>query len=443
MKKNNNLKYINKVEKEFSLSASGMRRMVRDFHSEMKKGLRGAPGSLKMIPTYVDIPTGKEKGLFLALDLGGTNFRVLELELYGGGKTGDPVVRKYVLDKKSIAGPGSELFDFFARCIESFMKDANLSRSGEIKLGFTFSFPIKQTSVASGSLVLWTKGFKATGVVGRDVVGLLNDALRRKGLNNIRVTALANDTVGTLIAKSYSDKNCDVGVIIGTGTNACYREKVSNIKKWRGARVPSGRMIINIEWGNFNKLTRTKYDTALDRNSANPGDQRLEKMVSGMYMGEVVRLVLLDMIKRGILFGGREKGCIDDPGRFKTEYVSVIELDASSGLKKTDAVLKDIGIKYAVLYDRLLVRNICDIVSRRGARICASALAAVVTKMDAHLSRKHTIAIDGSVYEKHPAFAKKMGEGLKDIFGKKASRIRIELSKDGSGKGAAIIAAVA
>jgi hexokinase len=436
-------KFLKQLEKDFNISPTRMRRMVRDFHSQMKKGLRGASSSLKMIPTYVDIPTGKEKGLFLALDLGGTNFRVLELELKGMGRTGDPIVKKYVLDKKRIAGPGAELFDFFARCVGSFMEDARLGRTEEIKLGFTFSFPIKQTSVASGSLVLWTKGFKATGVVGRDVVGLLNDALKRKGLNNIRVTALANDTVGTLIAKSYSDKNCDVGVIIGTGTNACYREKIANIKKWRGARTPSGRMIINIEWGNFNKLGRTKYDVALDKNSANPGDQRLEKMVSGMYMGEVVRLVLVDMIKRSILFSGRKKGAICEPGSFKTEYVSLMELDRSKELAKTDDILKELGVKNTTLEERFLVRAACDIVSRRGARISASALAAVVTKMDAHLSKKHTIAIDGSVYEKHPAFSKKMGDGLKDIFGKKASRIKIELSKDGSGKGAAIIAAIA
>ena len=438
-----NSKYLNSIKKDFQISTSGMRGIVRRFHSEMKKGLRGKPGSLKMIPTYVDIPTGKEKGSFLALDLGGTNFRVLKLELKGRGRTGEPVVKKFVLDKKRITGPGVKLFDFFAACIENFMKDARLGRSKGIKLGFTFSFPIKQTGVASGNLVLWTKGFKATGVVGRNVVALLNDALKRKGLDNIRVTALANDTVGTLIAKSYSDKACDVGVIIGTGTNACYREKVSNIKKWRGARTPSGRMIINIEWGNFNKLGRTKYDIALDKRSENPGDQALEKMVSGMYMGEVARLVTHDMIKRGILFRGRKSGSLADKGSFKTEYVSLVELDTSRGLKKIEDLLKKLGVKDSTLEERLLVRIICDIVSLRGARISASALGAVVTKMDPRLLRKHTIAIDGSVYEKHPAFANKIDAGLKDLFGKRASRINIELSKDGSGKGAAIIAAVA
>ena len=38
--------------------------------------------SVKCWPTYVrKLPNGEEQGRFLALDLGGTNFRVLSLEL--------------------------------------------------------------------------------------------------------------------------------------------------------------------------------------------------------------------------------------------------------------------------------------------------------------------------------------------------------------------------
>ena len=33
-------------------------------------------------------------------------------------------------------------------------------------IGFTFSFPVKQTSVDSGILIKWTKGFAVSGTVG-------------------------------------------------------------------------------------------------------------------------------------------------------------------------------------------------------------------------------------------------------------------------------------
>ena len=66
----------------------------------------------------------------------------------------------------------------------------------------------------------------------------------------------------------------------------------------------------------------------------------------------------------------------------------------------------------------------------------------MVTKMDPYLSRKHTVAIDGSMYEKHHAFSGKVKATLKEIFGnKKATNIKLSLTKDASAKGGAIIAA--
>lgn len=39
---------------------------------------------IPMIPSYVShVPTGEEKGTLIALDLGGTNFRVCSIELHG------------------------------------------------------------------------------------------------------------------------------------------------------------------------------------------------------------------------------------------------------------------------------------------------------------------------------------------------------------------------
>ena len=53
---------------------------------------------MKCWPTYVrNLPTGKERGKFLALDLGGTNFRVLALEL-----TED---KEFLMDSKIYAIP--------------------------------------------------------------------------------------------------------------------------------------------------------------------------------------------------------------------------------------------------------------------------------------------------------------------------------------------------
>ena len=47
---------------------------------------------------------------------------------------------------------------------------------------------------------------------------------------------------------------------------------------------------------------RTKWDLAVDEMSLNPGRQIFEKMISGMYMGELVRQVLIDMVMEELIF---------------------------------------------------------------------------------------------------------------------------------------------
>ena len=437
---------ISRIGKEFALSTADLRRIMREFRSEMAKGLAGGKSSLKMIPTYVDKPTGREKGDFIALDLGGTNFRILEIALKGGGRTGDPRIMKFVLQKRHVNGQGSELFDFIAGCMRKFLDKYKIT-DDKLDLGFTFSFPVNQTAVASGTLVCWTKDFSAKGVVGQDVVALLVRAFRKKGVDLVNVSALVNDTVGTLVAKAYQDTDCDIGIILGTGTNACYRESLSGIRKWRGPSTKSGKMLVNTEWGNFNKLKLNRYDTFLDAHSENKGYQILEKAVSGMYLGEIARLVLVNLVKDGMLFGemGSKvfKNAAGGTKLFRSEYASEILGDRSAGLAATGRILASLGVRKTSTEERRVVRDVCAIVRRRAARIATAALGAVILEMDGRLVRRHTAAIDGSVYEKMPGFAADMRAALVELFGSRASRIKLTLAKDGSGKGAAIVAAVA
>jgi hexokinase len=57
-----------------------------------------------------------------------------------------------------------ELFDFIAKTLADFVATEGEgfdAHSGQIReLGFAFSFPVLQTSVKSGIVIHWTKGFK-------------------------------------------------------------------------------------------------------------------------------------------------------------------------------------------------------------------------------------------------------------------------------------------
>lgn len=52
------------------------------------------------------------------------------------------------------------------------------------------------------------------------------------------------------------------------------------------------------------------------------------------------------------------------------------------------------------------------------------------------------MAIDGSVFEHYPHFKNRMYDALREIFGLSADNINLALARDGSGVGAALIAAV-
>ena len=64
---------------------------------------------------------------------------------------------------------------------------------------------------------------------------------------------------------------------LGTGSNACYVEKVENAEMFDGDKSKP-YVIINTEWGAFGDdgrldFVRTEYDREIDQYSINPGKQ--------------------------------------------------------------------------------------------------------------------------------------------------------------------------
>ncbi|KAL5662567.1 hypothetical protein ACJX0J_029692, partial [Zea mays] len=289
-----------------------------------------------------------EHGLFYALDLGGTNFRVLRVQL--GGREKRVVKQQYEevsIPPHLMVGTSIELFDFIAAALAKFVdtegEDFHLPEGRQRELGFTFSFPVNQTSISSGTLIKWTKGFSINGTVGEDVVSELSRAMERQGLD-MKVTALVNDTVGTLAGGRYMDNDVVAAVILGTGTNAAYVEHANAIPKWTGLLPKSGNMVINTEWGSFKsgKLPLSEYDKAMDFESLNPGEQIYEKMISGMYLGEIVRRILLKLAHDASLFGDVVPTKLEQPFILRTPDMSAMHHDSSHDLKTLGSKLKDI-----------------------------------------------------------------------------------------------------
>lgn len=160
-------------------------------------------------------------------------------------------------------------------------------------------------------------------------------------LPRIRVAAIANDTVATFISLAYAVKAAPhsrvaMGLIVGTGTNATvpmrpdclHTEKQSQLKNASATET----VVINTEWtirGTDAPLEalgiKTKWDRILDKNSDAPGFQPFEYMTSGRYLGEIVRLMFLDVISAaddtvGVPASLQQKNGI--PTRFLSELVA-------------------------------------------------------------------------------------------------------------------------
>ncbi|KAK4189775.1 putative glucokinase [Podospora australis] len=485
-----------RITSQFEFGDDLVNKAVKEFQRQMTEGLEKDGASLSQIPTYVTaVPNGTEKGLYMAVDLGGTNFRVCSIQL-NGDTTFNLTFSKVAIPRElMVAKTAQELFAFLAKQIELFLQTHHEDHFEQhvrrrmtmsspegfkdehvFRLGFTFSFPVQQVGINKGTLIRWTKGFDIPDAVGKDVCALLQDEIDKLHLP-VKVAALVNDTVGTLMARSYSSPgktSTVLGAIFGTGTNGAYVEKLSNLKKPLEGEydTSTGEMVINTEWGSFDNqlgvLPNTPWDIALDKASTNPGIQMYEKRVSGMFLGEILRLVLIDLLKNpSVSFFKDENSSSNDwksttnilasssiyqQWGLDTAIMSVAAADNTPELATLRGELeKQLGIYSAGLDDAQAFKALAYAVGRRAARLSAVAIAAIVLQTGkltdpANKDEPIDIGVDGSLVEHYPYFRDMIYEALAKIDGvgeEGANRIRIGIAKDGSGVGAALIALVA
>lgn len=417
---------------QFAVSAAALNAIADRFTQEIEDGLSGAPVSLKLLPSYLAKPSGRERGQYLALDFGGTNVRLLLVELAGGGQC--RVTEHHAWPLKDPAGAydytsagvsGDELFDSIAGKLAEFVPGNRI-----YPLGHTFSFPCRQSGVNQAVLIHWTKEIKTRGVEGRDIGMLLTRALERAGRANIIPQAIINDTVGTLLAAAYSDSSVMAGSICGTGHNTCYLEP--------DAPLTGKPMILNMESGNFDTHTLNYYDQLLDTASERPGEQKLEKQVAGRYLGELFRLVIADLCTKDLIAaeGGHS---FSEPYSIKSEHLNYL-LNETGAAANGDS-FQDYLQTGITIDERRFFRSIAALITARSAKLVAATYLGTLRHTDPELTGEHTIAIDGSLYEKMPGYRETIEKTLKQHLPRSAA-VKTRLTKDGSGVGAAVAAAV-
>jgi len=411
------------VDKESILRIAGL------FRETLEASLKGEKTCLKMLPSYIGKPTGHEKGVFMTMDMGGTNLRCTKFKIENGnfeklGEIKEKLISKeknFDLTKADVTA--DKLFGFMAECMEKIIEPGE-----SLYLGNTFSFPCRQEGINEAYLIQWTKEIATSGVEGQNINKLLADALKARNIN-IQPVVILNDTVGTLLVAMYSYQEADIGSIMGTGHNTCYLENNHPLN--------GGKMIVNIESGNYNiGLPVTKYDEIIDRNSQIPGAQLLEKMVSGYYMGSLVKEVCKDLYNNKVIFTSStaDTGTFFDQS-FNALMVENFILYPQKTSEQYNCTMEDAEI----------IKAVSQAVLKRTVRLVAATYLGILFHQEngTRINNKHIIAIDGTIYEKMPKASILMEETFKEVLGSDAENIGIRLVKDGSGLGAAIAAAVA
>ncbi len=400
------------------------------FIKEMENGLAGKESSLIMIPTYIEVNKQiTANQAVIAIDAGGTNFRTAKVyfndkmelitEKLNNGKM--PAFERE-LSKE-------EFFETMAGYLKEYVNDSD-------KIGLCFSYAVEIYPDKDGRLLEWSKEIKAPEVIG-EMIG--KNLLKAMGTPDKEIVLL-NDTVATLLAghSTAAGKKYDtfIGFILGTGTNTCYIESNKNITKKENLN-PDKDQIINIESGNFAKVTQTDIDILFDNQTKNPGRYTFEKMIAGGYFGGLCTTALKVAADENV-FSEKTKSQVKKLQDLTTEEVNkfVCNIDADSNpLAKVLATDEDKN-SAAVIIEGII---------ERAAKLVAANLGAVILKTGKARSADNPVlmTIEGTTFYKMKNFQEMFNAFLQDFLsGDKKRYYEITEVENSSLLGAAIAAIV-
>ncbi|KAI5291338.1 hypothetical protein KEM54_005330, partial [Ascosphaera aggregata] len=426
--------FLREIEAIFTqhLTQSNMLAMSKGICSQVN--VNAKKSDISMLPSFTyTLPTGTETGTYLALDVGGSTLRISLVELNGKDRGMQPLLAKSVLISEDVKRlRGKEFFAWMAKSIDDALSSGDRKYGygkDPLPTGLSWSFPIEQTSIGGGRILPMGKGFLCSdGIVGLDLGELISEACSKRSLN-ITLAALINDSSATLLSKAYSVPSTRMSLIVGTGTNAATFIPVEAIGSDKfGQRDPdwfaeAERVIVNSElsvYGGDNVLKLSRWDEILNCEHIKPDFQPLEYMTAGRYLGEIVRLIIVEAVNTAGLFGGILPSSMEKPYSFDTAIVSCIEADNTAALTASAAFMQKLHtfVEPPTPREMLFLKGVCVSVSRRAAAYIATAIYGLWTVCNEHERSLNnsgcpssladppsiSIACDGAVILKYSGF---------------------------------------
>ncbi len=130
--------YLQDVESQFE--PQDVLVLSNNLQAELRQHMISS--SVSMLPSFIyDLPTGQERGTYLALEVGGSNLRMALVELRGQ----DIVIRQigsFPIDTGILQLKGYKFFDWIAERILEFVV-VEEEKDGPLPMGIAWSFPIE------------------------------------------------------------------------------------------------------------------------------------------------------------------------------------------------------------------------------------------------------------------------------------------------------------
>ena len=269
------------MPQRFRLTLDQLLDTAGDFATGVSLGLTQDEQEIKALITYV-APSAMPEREALVVDLGGTSVRAARVLV---GVEPAIVSGPAVADLPIVRGRSLSLADFLSVQTELL---AEVCSTQKLPLGYCFSYPTRSLDDGDAILLNWTKEVHVPGTEGTRMGSMLVRAARAMGIP-VGQPTVVNDTVAALLAGLAGEPaDGNIGLIVGTGTNmAAYMPTCAVTKFPTGLLWPT-RLPINLECGNYTPPCLNAVDDVVDFESATPGRQRLEKAVSGAYLGRLL-----------------------------------------------------------------------------------------------------------------------------------------------------------
>ena len=121
------------------------------------------------------------------------------------------------------------------------------------------------------------------------------------------------------------------------------------------------------------------YDDKVDQAALNPGAYMFQKMTAWFYLGEIIRIVLLSLVEKNLLFNGLATDALKKFHGLSSYHSFLIEeaKDLDS-IKDIISELLEYSKNAISDQDAEIVRQVCTIIAARGGRLAGCPIAALL-----------------------------------------------------------------